>query len=72
MPVMTISTNHIEEEMAVMKPMLERLVKENEEKEVRIKLHKEKITRITRKLEKWPIRSLVKSSESEEEEKTFI
>jgi len=55
-----------------MKAMLERLVKENEEKEVRIKLHKEKITRITRKLEKWPIRSLVKSSESEEEEKTFI
>ena len=33
-PVMTIGTNNLEEEMAAMKAMLERLVKENEEKEV--------------------------------------
>jgi len=52
MPVMTIGTNNLEEEMADMKAMLERLVEESEEKEVRIKLHEEKIARLTRKLEK--------------------
>jgi len=30
MPVMTIGTNNLEEEMAVIKAMLERLVKESE------------------------------------------
>jgi len=39
---------------------------------VRIKQQEEKITRLTRKLEKRPARSLAKSSESEEEEKAFI
>jgi len=34
MPIITIGTNNLEEEMAAMKAMLERLVKENEEKEV--------------------------------------
>jgi len=38
MPVMTIGTNNLEEEIAAMKAMLERLVKENEEKEACIKL----------------------------------
>jgi len=38
MPVMTISINNSEEEMATMKAMLERLVKESEEKEACIKL----------------------------------
>jgi len=52
--------------------MLERLVKENEEKEVRIKLHKEKIARSPRKLERRPARSIAKSSESEEEERTPV
>ena len=47
------------------------LVSENEEKEGRIKLYKEKIARLTRKLEKRPTRSLEKSSKSEEE-KTFV
>jgi len=31
-PVMTIGTNNLEEEMDAMKAMLEKLVKENEEK----------------------------------------
>ena len=35
---MTIGTNNLEEEMATMKAMLERLVKESDEKEVHIKL----------------------------------
>jgi len=32
MPIMTIGTNNLEEEMASLKAMLERLVKESEEK----------------------------------------
>jgi len=67
MPVMTLGTNKLEEEMAIMKAMLERLVKENEEKEARIKLHEEKIARLTKKLEKWPAQSLEKGSEGEGE-----
>ena len=41
---MTIGTNNLEEEMAAMKAILERLVKESEEKEARIKLQEEKIS----------------------------
>ena len=37
-PVMTIGRNDLEEKMAAMKAILERLVKESEEKEVCIKL----------------------------------
>jgi len=37
MPVKTIGTNKLEEEMAAMKAMLEGLVKESEEKEARVK-----------------------------------
>jgi len=51
---MTIGTNNLEEEMAAMNSMLERLVKETEEKELRIKLQEEKIARLTKKLEKRP------------------
>ena len=67
MPVMIKGTNNLKEEMAGIKAMLERLVKEREEKEPRIKLQEEKIVRLPRKLEKWPARSLYKSSKSEEE-----
>jgi len=35
---MTIGTNNLEEEMAAMMAMLERFIKESEEKEARIKL----------------------------------
>ena len=38
MLIMTIGTKNSEEEMAAIKGMLERLVKESEEREVRIKL----------------------------------
>jgi len=55
-----------------MNAMLERLIKESEENEGRIKLQEEKITRLTRKLEKWPAQSLAKSLESEEEGRTSI
>jgi len=72
MPVMKIGTNNLEEEVVVMKAMLKRLIKENEEKEAHIKLHEEKITRLIRKLEKRPARSLVKSLGSEEGEKVSV
>jgi len=63
MLIMTIGTNSLEEEMVVvkaMKAMLERLIKESEEKEARIKSQEEKIARLTRKLEKRPARSTAK------------
>jgi len=72
MPVMTIGTNNLQEEMAAIKTMLERLVKENEEKEAHIKLHEENIARLIRKLEKRSARSLAKGSASEEEERAFV
>jgi len=68
MPVMTIGTNNLKEETAAM----EQLIKESEENEARIKLQEEKITRLTRKLEKRPTQSLAKSSESEAEERASI
>ena len=52
-----------------MKVVLKRLIKEDEEKEAHIKLHNEKITR---KLKKQVAQSLVKSSESEKEERVSV
>ena len=49
MAVTSIGTNNVEEEMVA---MLERLIKEREEKEVCIKLQEEKMARMTRKLER--------------------
>jgi len=72
MPVMTIGTNNLEKEMVAMKAMLERLVKESEEKEARIKLQEKKIATLTKKLEKRPTQSLAKSSESVEEERMSV
>ena len=69
---MTIGANNLEEDMVAMKVMLEWLVKENEEREARSKWCEEKIARLTRKLEKQPARSLVKSLESEEEERASV
>jgi len=71
-PVMTIGTNNLEEEMATMKAMLERLVREGDENKVRIKLQEEKITRLTIKLKKLPAQYLAKSSETEEEEEVSV
>jgi len=55
-----------------MKAILEKLTRENEEKEARIKLPEEKIARLTRKLEKWLASSSTKDSESEDSEKVSI
>jgi len=43
MPAMMIGTTTLEEEMANMKAILEKLTKDNEEMEARIKLQEEKI-----------------------------
>ena len=58
--------------MAAMKATPEKLIKENEEKEVRIKLQEEKIARLIKKLEKWLARSSTKNLESEDDEKASI
>ena len=61
MPVITIGTSNWKDEMAAMKAMLEKLVKENEEKEGHIKMQEQKITRLTKKLEKWPAQSFMQN-----------
>jgi len=71
MPVMTIGINNLEEQMAATKECWNVSLK-SEEKEAHIKLQEEKIARLTRTLEKRPARSLVKSSESKEEERPSI
>ena len=52
MQVMTIVTNNLEEDMAALNSMLERLIKKSEEEEAHIKLQEEKIATLSRKLEK--------------------
>ena len=58
--------------MVKMKDILEKLTKNNEEKEARIKLQEEKIAKLTRKLEKRPAQSFTKDSKSEDSEKMSI
>ena len=62
----------MEEEVANMKAILEKLTRDNEEKEARIKLQEEKIAKLIRKLEKRPTQSFTKDSESEDSEKMSI
>ena len=54
MSAMMTGTNTLEEEMANMKAILEKFTRDNEEKEVCIKLQEEKIAKLIRKLEKRP------------------
>ena len=62
-----METNNLKEEMA---SMLQKLTEESEEKEARIKLHEDKISKLTRKLEKWLTRSVIKDLKSEQELKS--
>ena len=55
-----------------MKDMLEKLIKESEQKEACIKLQEETIAKLTEKFEKHPTLSLVKSSKSEQGEKMTV
>jgi len=72
MTAMMTGTTTLEEEMANMKAILEKLTRDNEEKEARIKLQEEKIAKLTRKLEEQPAQSSTKDSESEDSEKMSI
>ena len=49
-----------------MKAILEKLTRENEEKEARIKLQEEKIAKLTQKLEKQLAQSSTRDSKSED------
>jgi len=69
---MKTGTNSWEKEMAAMKAILEKLVKETEQKEVCIKMYEEKIFMLTKKLEKRPVWSSIKNSGSEDDEKASI
>jgi len=53
-----IGSTGFEDEMANMKAILEKLTKESEEKEARIKLQAEKIAKLTKKLENDPLNLL--------------
>ena len=66
MPAMMTDATTLEEEMANMKAVLEKLTRDNEEKEARIKLQEEKIAKLTGKLEKRPAQSFTKDSKSED------
>jgi len=66
MPTMMTDITTLEEEMANMKAILEKLTRENEEKEARIKFQQEKIAKLTRKLGKRPAQSSTKDSESDD------
>ena len=69
MLAMMTGTITLEEEMANIKVILEILTRDNEKKEARIKLQEEKITKLTRKLEKRPAQSSTRDSESEDTKK---
>jgi len=69
---MMTGTTTLEEEMGNMKAILEKLTRDNEEKEAYIKFQEEKIAKLTRKLEKWPAQSFTNDSESDDSEKISI
>ena len=62
---------NLEEQLASMKVILERLSKENAEKDAQIKhpKKKEQIIDLTKKLEKRPLETFNKGSQSEESDK---
>jgi len=66
MPATTTCSTNLEEEMANMKLILEKLTRESEEKEAHIKLQEEEIAKLTKKLEKWSAQSSTKDSESKD------
>jgi len=53
MLAMMTSSTSLEEDMANIKAILEKLTRESEEKEARIKFQEEKIAKLTKNLEKW-------------------
>jgi len=72
MPAMMTGTTTLKEEMTNIKVILEKLTRENEEREARIKLQEEKTAKLTKKLEKQAAQSSTNDSESEDLEKVSI
>ena len=72
MPAMMTGTTTLKEEMTNMKVILEKLTRENEEKEACIKFQEEKIAKLTKKLEKWSAQSSTRDSENEDSKKVSI
>ena len=64
MLAMMTGTATLDEDMANMKATLEKLTRDNEENKARIKLQKQNIAKLTRKLEKRPAQSSTKDSEN--------
>ena len=62
-------TINLEEQLASMKVTLERLCKENAEKDSKIKHQNERITNLTKKLEKRPLKACNKGLQSKESDK---
>ena len=60
---------NLEEQLASMKVMLERLSKENAKKDAKIRHHNKQIINLTKKLEKWPLEASNKGSQSKESDK---
>jgi len=71
-PAMMTGTTTLEEEMTNMKAILEKFTRDSIEKEACNKFQEENITKLTRNLEKWPVQSSSKDSESEDLEKESI
>jgi len=71
-PAMMMGTTTLEEEIANMKVILEKLTRESAEKEARIKFQEKKIAKLARKLEKRSAQSSSKDSESEDSGKVLV
>jgi len=69
---MMIGSTSLEEEMANMKVILEKLNRDSEEKKAGIKLQEENIANLTKKLEKWLAQSSTKDSENEDSRKVSV
>jgi len=72
MPSMMTGTTTLEEDMTNKKAILEKLTKDNEEKDVRIKLQEEKIAKLIKKLGKRLAQSSAKDGESEDSKNMSI
>jgi len=69
MPTIIVGAINFEEEVASMKATLERLSKENAEKNARIKRQEEHIAKLLKKLDKGPRASSNKGASSDETKK---
>ena len=68
-PAMMIGAMNLEEEFTSMKATLERLSKENAEKDARLKHQEERIAKLLKKLDKGPRASSNRGTSSDEDQK---